>query len=110
MTGNSVAAAMPELALIFASQSGASGRPLPGFLQLPLEEGLRENLHELIGQKLNPSRHQSEAGRPISTLHCRDNGSGEADAGSIIKAAAEGVAGYFNEIELVGSVGGRFDF
>ena len=49
-TGNSVSAALPELALIFAGQGGASGRPLPALLQLPLESSLRRNLHELVAQ------------------------------------------------------------
>ena len=53
MTENSVAAAMPELALIFASQNGPTGRPLPALLQLPLEDSLRQSLHESIAQKIS---------------------------------------------------------
>lgn len=91
MTPNTISAALPELALILASQQGSTGRPLPALLQLPLEASLRDSLHEHICKKLNPEGTTSEAARvaeelqkrhPLTTMHCLDAGNGTCKIGS----------------------------
>lgn len=112
LTANSLAAAVPELCVMYAGLSGSANRPIPGLLQLPLSEEMRGRLEEHVASRVNPKGTSTEAGRiaaalqrsqPMTRFHCGSDSSGAADENSPIYDAFNTIRGYLTDCEIVGS-------
>ena len=113
LTVNSITAALPEVCLVFASQTGSTGRPLPGLLQLPLNDDLRAALEKSISAKINPKGEVTEASKvastlqqqnPIRVLHCSPDSEGNPIMMSPIYVALQAVQDSLDDVTIKGIV------